>query len=81
MLIFEHIYLKGSEKMKRMTLKAARVNTGLTQKQAEKLRVSNKTLCRWENGTSMPKANKIDDLCTLYGVCYDDIIFLPVNSL
>lgn len=68
--------------MQRITLRAARVNTGLTQKQAaEKLRVSNKTLCRWEKGVSMPKANNIDDLCELYGVCYDDIIFLSANSL
>lgn len=68
--------------MSKFTLKAARVNCGLTQKEAAKrLNVSNKTLCYWENGVTMPKANKIDAICTLYGVAYDNIIFLPSNSL
>ena len=68
--------------MPRITLKAARVNAGLTQKEAaEKLNVSNKTLCSWENGLSVPKADKIDSICSLYGVGYDNLIFLPNSSL
>lgn len=68
--------------MAQMTLKAARVNAGLTQKAAaEALNVSNKTLCCWENGSRIPKADKIDPLCDLYGVSYDDLIFLPNDSL
>ena len=62
--------------MSKLTLKAARVNAGLTQKKAAKrLKVSNKTLCRWENGVSMPKADKIDAICELYAVPYDNLIF------
>lgn len=62
--------------MPRITLKAARVNVGLTQKEAaEKLNVSNKTLCSWEKGVSVPKADKIDVICDLYGVGYDNLIF------
>jgi transcriptional regulator with XRE-family HTH domain len=54
----------------------------LSQKEAaDKLCVSNKTLCSWESGTSFPDAEKIDALCKLYGVHYDNIIFLPTNSL
>ena len=68
--------------MVRMTLKAARVNKGLGQKAAaEILGVSNKTLGRWENGETVPKQNHIDAICDLYGVSYDNIIFLPNNSL
>ena len=62
--------------MPKFTLKAARINAGLTQKAASDiLKVSNKTLCSWENGKSAPKADKIDAICTLYGLPYDSIIF------
>ena len=68
--------------MSRITLKAARVNAGLTQKEAANdLNVSNKTLSNWENGVSMPKADKIDAICALYSVPYDNLIFLPNNPL
>ena len=68
--------------MKKMTLRAARVNAGLKQKEAAKaLGVGNKTLSSWENGLSTPKATQIDPICLLYGVTYDDLIFLPSNSL
>ena len=69
-------------RMAQITLKAARVNAGLTQKAAaDALQISNKTLCAWENGNSVPRVNKIDALCDLYGVSYDDLIFLPDDSL
>ena len=64
--------------MPKITLKAARVNTGLTQKEAAKmLNISNKTLGNWENGASFPKADKVAEICTLYKVEYDNLIFLP----
>lgn len=68
--------------MLRITLKAARINVNLSQKEAaEQLHISNKTLCNWENGTSYPDAEQIDAICKLYGVHYDNIIFLPEVSL
>ncbi len=68
--------------MGNITLRAARVNAGLTQKEvANKLEISNKTLSNWESGKAMPKVDKIDALCKLYGRTYDEIIFLPVNPL
>ena len=68
--------------MAKVTLKAARVNVELNQKDAaKKLNVSNATLCNWEKGTSFPDAQQIQKICELYGVSYDDIIFLPNNSL
>jgi len=68
--------------MEQVTLKAARVNVGLTQKEAaHALGVSNKTLSNWENGVSVPGADKIDLICALYDRSYNGVIFLPNNSL
>ena len=59
-----------------MSIKAARVNAGLSQVQvAEKLGVTQRTVSFWENGKSLPNARHIKDICELYGVHYDDIIF------
>ena len=64
--------------MIQITLKAARVNAGYSQKKAaELLGISNTTLVSWEKGISMPKANQIDQICDLYKVTYDMLIFLP----
>ena len=66
----------------KMTLEAARVNAGLTQKEAaEKLKISNKTLSAWENYQSFPGADMIPKICDLYGVSYDHIDFLPKNPV
>lgn len=68
--------------MSKISLKAARVNANLSQKAAAKaLGVSNQTLCKWEKGKTFPDAQQVDALCKLYGVSYDDINFLPTNSL
>lgn len=66
----------------KITLAAARVNAGLTQKEAAAmLGVSNKTICSWEKGASFPDAQQINDICELYVVSYDNINFLPSNPL
>lgn len=58
----------------RISLKAARVNAGLKQiDTANALDVSKKTVASWENGKTMPAVDKIEALCTLYGVSYDNI--------
>jgi len=68
--------------MPKMTLKAARVNVGLSQKEAAAaIGVGNKTLGSWESGASFPKADQIEKICNLYLVTYDDLIFLPSNPL
>ena len=68
--------------MAKMTLKAARVNVGLTQKEAaEALGVGNKTLGNWENCVTFPSADMIEKICVLYKLSYDDIIFLANNPL
>ena len=68
--------------MAKMRLAAARVNVNLTQKEAAKqLKISNKTLCNWESGKTFVPADKIDAICALYNVEYDDINFLSSNPL
>lgn len=68
--------------MEKITLKAARVNAGYTQKQAAfKLGVSNATLHKWEKGKSFPKQPMIERLCDLYALPYDAIDFAPIFFL
>lgn len=58
----------------RVTLKAARINKGLTQEDVAKaLNVTKKTVGSWESGKTMPKIDKIELLCNLFGCGYDDI--------
>ena len=64
--------------MTKITLSAARVNAGYSQKAAaQALGISNKTLCRWERGKSFPDQPMIEKLCNLYGVTYDMLNFAP----
>ena len=67
--------------MPKISLKAARANAELSQKEAAKLlKISNKTLHSWENGETSPSAKYIDAICELYNLSYDDINFFPTNS-
>lgn len=60
-----------------MTLKAARVNAGLTQKKAaEMLGISEYTLINYEKGKSSPDVHVLKKIEILYGVPYHRIIFL-----
>lgn len=62
--------------MKKFSLKALRVNAELSQKEAaEKLEVSNATLCSWEQGKTFPSQEKIELICKIYDVTYDLIDF------
>lgn len=62
--------------MEKISLPAARVNAGLSQKSAAvKLGISNKTLCSWEKGKTFPDQPMIEKICALYGRSYDSIKF------
>lgn len=64
----------------RITIKAARVNAGLSQEEAAKrLDIGVKTLQNWESGATSPRADKMPDICNLYGCGINDIIFLTKN--
>ena len=61
-----------------ITLKAARVNVGLTQGEAaEKLGISEETLRAYENYKRFPNVPIIKKIETLYNLSYNDILFLP----
>ena len=63
-----------------VTLKAARVNSGLSQAEAaKKLDISKSTLQKWEAGQFFPDARNIEKIERLYGFTYDQILFLPKN--
>lgn len=52
-----------------ITLRAARVNAGLTQQQVlEATGFARSTLTRWESGKTFPRINDLQRLCELYGV-------------
>ena len=62
--------------MDKIKLSAARVNAGLSQKEASALlNISNKTLSNWEKGKSFPTQPHIEAMCALYGRTYDGIDF------
>ena len=64
----------------KITLKAARVNAGYTQKSAsQRLGVNRLTLRNWEQGRTYPTISKFAEMCRLYNTSLDDIA-LPVNS-
>lgn len=60
----------------RITLKAARINAGLNQKQAaEAIGVTVSTLRSWEKSKRFPKQPQIERICDVYNRSYDTIFF------
>ena len=59
----------------KISLKAARVNAGLTQSEvAEKMGRIKQTIGKWESGKTEPKAGELAALCELYNVPVSCII-------
>jgi len=64
----------------KISLKAARVNAGLTLvKAAQATDIDKNTLSKYENGVTSPTIETVLKLCTLYGAALDDI-FLNYKS-
>lgn len=60
-----------------ITLAAARVNAGLTQKEvAEEMHISKQTLVNWEKGVTYPKPAYFEMLCRIYNINRENV-FLP----
>ena len=58
-----------------ISLEAARINAGLSQRDAAKsIGVNVGTLSNWENGKTYPDIEKFRRLCEVYG-CPADIVF------
>jgi DNA-binding XRE family transcriptional regulator len=61
----------------KVSIKAMRVNAGLTQAEvANRVKINVATLISWENSRTYPTVEKLKELCKLYGCTIDDI-FLP----
>lgn len=68
--------------MEKITLRAARVNAGLTQTQVAAIgKVNTSTVSRWENGKAKPDGLQVIGLAYLYGVSVDDFIMPEVPTL
>ncbi|MBR7072476.1 MAG: helix-turn-helix transcriptional regulator [Eubacterium sp.] len=64
----------------KITLKAARVNAGLTQKEAgAEIGVDEGTIRSWEQGETEPKISQAYAIAELYGIPVDSIIFFTRN--
>ena len=62
----------------KITLKAARVNKGLTQEfVANQLHINKGTLINYEKYRTIPDIETAKAIASLYGVSVDDLIFLP----
>lgn len=74
-----HYLLKGDEQMP-ITLKAARVNANMTQKQvAEALKINRNTVASYEAYKTKPDIETSARLADLYGLSVDDIIFFKTH--
>jgi putative transcriptional regulator len=63
---------------RKLRLSAARINSGMTQAEAaKKLGISVDTLGNYERGKSFPDVPIIKRIEALYGIPFNDIIFLP----
>ena len=59
-----------------ISMKAARVDAGYTQKEAAKaLNISKNTLAGYETGKAVPKIDLAQRMADLYGFSVNDIIF------
>lgn len=65
----------------KMTLKAARVNKDLTQEQAAALLgVTKDVVSNWERRITFPDVIMLRRIEEVYGVSYNDLIFLPEEN-
>ena len=63
--------------MVKISLKAARANSGMTlKKAADNLGVTVDTLSSWENGKTYPTIPHLKNIERLYQVSYNDLTFL-----
>lgn len=67
--------------LEKFTLKTARDKAKLTQEEASKLiGVSKDTLSNYERGKSYPDIPILKRIETVYGVSYNQLIFLPLDN-
>ena len=60
----------------KISLRAARVNANLSQKQAaQELHISQKTLINYESGATIPNWEVVDNMSQLYGIPVEHLFF------
>ncbi len=65
----------------KFSLKAARVKNDLTQEEAaKKIGISTETLSNYERGKSYPDIPVLKRIEEVYGLSYNQLIFLPQNN-
>lgn len=58
----------------KISLRSARVNVGLTAREvADKLEVAETTIWTWERGETIPPFDKVQELCSLYGIGIENL--------
>lgn len=64
----------------KVTIKAARVNVGLTITEAAKqLGVTKDTLSRWERGITSPTLDRVEKLAEIYKCTPDDFLYTKIS--
>lgn len=59
-----------------ISLRAARINAGLTQQQVEeKTGIARSTLTRWEKGETKPSQSNLVRICDLYQIAQSQIVW------
>lgn len=68
--------------IKKVTLPVARKIANMTQKDlANALNVSESTILKWEKGRTEPTVSQAIAIGEAVGIPYDNIIFLPRNTV
>lgn len=58
-----------------MSFLSARSKAGLSQAAvAEKLGISSASVCQWETGKNLPRADKLPEIAALYGCTVDELL-------
>lgn len=67
--------------MHELSIKAARVNAGLTQEElAKKMGVHRLTIAAWEANPASMKIKEAEQLCSILGVSFDQIFFKTYST-
>ena len=62
--------------MNKISIKAARVNAGLTQEElAKKMGVHRHTIASWEENPASMKIKEAESMCSILGVSFSQIFF------
>ena len=60
---------KGGDELDKISMKAARVNAGLTQvEMAERIGKSDATILAWEKGRKSPRVDEFEAYCRACGI-------------